>query len=88
MEPYPSGQFGFIDDPDRKFANGSVWTRTRTQSDSPEPLLPLAKVDAKMSKMAGNVGQPIGRNWSHRHVPLQPRLSSHQLSGYTRMWQN
>jgi hypothetical protein len=42
MEPYPSGQFGFIDDPDRQFGNGSVWTRTRTRSDGPEPLLTLA----------------------------------------------
>jgi len=41
MEPYPSGQFGFIDDPDRQFRNGSVWTRTRTRSDGPEPLLTL-----------------------------------------------
>jgi hypothetical protein len=24
MEPYPSGQFGFIDDPDGQFGNGSV----------------------------------------------------------------
>ena len=41
MEPYPSGQFRFIDDPDRQFGNGSVWTRTRTRSDGPEPLLTL-----------------------------------------------
>jgi len=41
MEPYPSGQFGFIDDPDCQFANGSVWTRTRTRSHCPEPLLTL-----------------------------------------------
>jgi len=41
MEPYPSGQCGFIDDPDRQFGNGSVWTRTRTRSDGPEPLLTL-----------------------------------------------
>jgi len=41
MEPYPSGQFGFIDDPDRQFGNGSVWTRTRTRSDRPEPWLTL-----------------------------------------------
>jgi len=25
MEPYPSWQFGFIEDPDRQFGNGSVW---------------------------------------------------------------
>jgi hypothetical protein len=30
MESYLSGQFGFIDDPDRQFGNGSGWTRTRT----------------------------------------------------------
>jgi hypothetical protein len=41
MEPYRSGQFGFIDDPDRQFGNGSVWTQTRTRSGSPEPLLTL-----------------------------------------------
>jgi len=41
MEPYPSRQLGFIDDPDRQFGNGSVWTWTRTQSDGPEPLLTL-----------------------------------------------
>jgi hypothetical protein len=41
MEPYPSGQFGFIDDPDRQIGNGSVWTWTRTRSDGPEPLLTL-----------------------------------------------
>jgi hypothetical protein len=43
MEPYLSGQFGFIDDPDRQFGNGSVWTRTRTRSDGPEPLLTLGE---------------------------------------------
>jgi len=41
MEPYPSGQFGVIDDPDRLFGNGSVWTRAWTRSDGPEPLLTL-----------------------------------------------
>ena len=41
MEPYSSGQFGFIDDPERQFGNGSVWTRTQTRSDGPEPLLTL-----------------------------------------------
>jgi hypothetical protein len=41
MEPYPSGQFGFIDDPDRQLGNGSVWTQTWTSSDGPEPMLTL-----------------------------------------------
>jgi hypothetical protein len=41
MEPYRGGQFGFIDYPDRQFGNGSIWTRTRTRSDGPEPLLTL-----------------------------------------------
>jgi hypothetical protein len=41
MEPYPSGQFGCIDDPDSQFGNGSVWTRTLTGSDGPELILTL-----------------------------------------------
>jgi len=41
MELYPSRQFGIIDDLDRPFGIGSVWTRTRTRSDGPEPLLTL-----------------------------------------------
>ena len=42
MDPYPSGQFGFTDDPDHEFGNGLVWTRTRTRSDGPETLLTLS----------------------------------------------
>jgi hypothetical protein len=41
IAPYPSGEFGFIDDPDRQVGNGSVWARTWTRSDGPEPLLTL-----------------------------------------------
>jgi len=41
MELYQSRQFGIIEDPDRQFRNGSVWTRTRTRSDGPELLLTL-----------------------------------------------
>jgi len=41
MAPYPSGQFGFIDHPDRRSGNGSVGTRNRTRGDGPEPLLTL-----------------------------------------------
>jgi len=41
MQPYPSRQFGFNDDSDRQFGNGLIWTRTRTRSDDPEPLLTL-----------------------------------------------
>ena len=41
MELYPSGQFGFIDDLDCQLGNGSVWTRTWTRSDGPEPFLTL-----------------------------------------------
>jgi len=49
MVLYPSGQSVFIDDPDRQFGNGSVWTLTRTRSDSPEPLLTLAKTQFHQS---------------------------------------
>jgi len=37
IEPYPSWLFRFIDNPDHQFGNSSVWTRTRTRIDSPEP---------------------------------------------------
>jgi len=39
MEQYPSGQFGFIDDPASQFGNALVWTRNRTRSDGLETLL-------------------------------------------------
>jgi len=62
MEPYPSWQFVFIGDPDRQFGNGSVWTRTWTRSDGPEPLLMLSTwrvphrhaVIARLAKKATN----------------------------------
>jgi len=41
IEPYPSWQCGFIDNPDRQSANGVCWTRTRTQIHRPEPFLTL-----------------------------------------------
>jgi len=41
IEPNPSWQLGFIDNPDHQFAKGLVWTHTRTRSDGPELLLPL-----------------------------------------------
>jgi hypothetical protein len=44
MELYPSGQFGSIDNSDRQFGNRSVWTRTQTRSDGPEPLLTLDRL--------------------------------------------
>jgi len=48
-ELYPSGQFGFIDDPDHQFGNGSVWTRTQTISEGPEPFLLLLGVHNHVS---------------------------------------
>ena len=41
FEPYPSWRLGFIDNPERRFGNGSDWIRTRTRSDDPDPLLIL-----------------------------------------------
>jgi hypothetical protein len=51
IDPYPSWPFGFIDDPDRQFGNGSVLTQTGTQSDSPEPLLTLARIVSANTKV-------------------------------------
>jgi hypothetical protein len=41
VEKYLTGQFGFIYDRDLQFGNSSVWTRTWTRNDTPEPLLTL-----------------------------------------------
>jgi hypothetical protein len=50
MELYPIGQFGFNDDLDRQFGNGSVWTQNETWSDGPELLLRLFIISDKDSK--------------------------------------
>ena len=55
IEPYPSGQFGFMDDPDCQYGNGSVWTLTRTRSDGPKPLLTLACEVFKVFKVGKRV---------------------------------
>jgi len=54
MELYRSGLFGFIDDLDRQFGNGSVWFRTRTRSDGPEPLLTLSMEKRRKEKKQKN----------------------------------
>ena len=59
MEAYPSRQFGFIDDPDRQFGNGAVWTRTRTWSDGPEPLLTLCCWEKEQQE--GKCGSLVSR---------------------------
>ena len=45
MEPYMSGQLGFIDNQDRQFGNGTVWTLSQTRNHSPEPLLTICIQD-------------------------------------------
>jgi len=63
MEPYPSGQFGFIDDPDRQFGNGLVSTRTRTRSDGPDPLLTLIPYDKPFER----------RSYERTTLPMEKR---------------
>jgi len=48
IEPYPNWRFGWIDDLDRQFGNGSVPTRTRTRFGGPEPLLTLVVATSKI----------------------------------------
>src|SRR5882757_9556180 len=68
MEPYRSGQFGFIDDPDRQFGNGSVWTRTRTRSDVLEPLLTLAATDWIMGRRLWKFDDSVPQQLALHHV--------------------
>jgi len=49
MKLYPSGKFGFIDDPEHQVGNGLVSTWTRTRSDGPEPLRTLAQGGSPIS---------------------------------------
>jgi hypothetical protein len=76
MEPYPSGQFGFIDDPDRQFGNGSVWTRTWTRSDGLEPLLTLVTATSNiLNYTLLHSKSPIALT-----ICLRPSLGSHTMS--------
>jgi len=52
IEPCPNWLFGCIDNPDLQFVNDSGLIRTRTQSDSPEPLLTLITASKRISKLA------------------------------------
>jgi hypothetical protein len=45
IDLYLSPRFGFIDYLVRTFGNGSVWTRSGTRSDGPEPLPTLTASD-------------------------------------------
>jgi len=55
-EPYPSWQFGFMDNLDCQFGNSPDWTQTRTRSDGLEPLL--------TQTMVGHVARVIwGCDW-------------------------
>ena len=83
MQPYPSVQFGFIDDPDRQFGNGSVWTRTQTRSDGPEPLLTLVLSGHSLyhclemsfrSSVSPNTNEKLAsRHLGTLHAPDTPR---------------
>jgi len=67
MVPYPSGQFWFINDPDGRFGNGSVWTRTRTRSDGPELLLSLPRPQphrAYLGRAQAPTSLEIPRHWN------------------------
>ena len=94
MEPYPSGQFGFIDDPDRQFGNGSVWTRTRTQSDGPEPLLTLPQcyeVGSAALNDSRRTALEVSRRYPQRSQELQNstilQVKSHSiLNAPPKLW--
>ena len=78
MEPYPSEQFGFIDDQDRQFGNSFVLTRIPTQSDGPEPLLTLACTLFLSGRPAFIGGQPAG---PLRNIAVSVWLAGHNCIG-------
>jgi len=77
MEPYPSGQFGFIDHPDRHYGNCAVWTRTRTRIEGPEPLLTLELPKHQQSSLLKRVSQS-NRGPSARALVLPKKSSGDQ----------
>jgi len=83
IEPYASGQFWFIDDPEGQFGNGSVWTRTQIRSDSAEPLLTLPDLCINWSTHAVSPSASMMR-MIIRSVFLVRSL----LSMVTSYWQN
>jgi hypothetical protein len=67
MEPYPSGQFGFIDNPDRQFGNGSVRTPIRTRNDGPEPMLTLTAADVEGTIQFNELQWSVNNLWSCKY---------------------
>jgi hypothetical protein len=67
MEPYPSEQFGFIDDPDGQFGNSLHWTLKRTQCDGAELLLTLSMVD-RLVMLKRDESIPIARTMDEKIV--------------------
>jgi hypothetical protein len=57
FEPYLSWWFEFIDNLDNRFGNSSVLTRTQTQHDGPEPLLPLPESEKARDGQDSKPGQ-------------------------------
>jgi len=88
MESNPSGQFGCIDDPDPQYGFCSVWTRTQTQSDGPEPLLTLrlparlfnAWVDSLNLPWILQSGGLHSRSQQPLHSSFVERMSEHRLA--------
>jgi len=87
MEPYPSGQFGFIDDPDRQFGNGSLWTQTQTQGDGPEPLLTQGRGRNIWLQVSTNMGAfatpgpiPIVEPYSFTVAYTDPNIAGKRMA--------
>jgi len=82
MEPYPSVQFGFTENPDGQCGNCSVWTQTRSRSDGPEPLLTvyttMGETHYQIKKPRPEV--PEETNWGNEfpgHTRVQAPIEWH-----------
>jgi len=83
IEPYLSWSFRNIDNLDCQFGNVSVWTRTRTRSDCPEPLPTLTAVSVCCSNLQCTLTWPasirilnVVQNYAHCWSQVRPCLLS------------
>jgi len=87
IEPYPSRQFGFLDNPDHQFGNGLGSTRTRTRSDGPDPL--LTQVTEKLMMYGDTDCWPNIPRKSYYHILQGYSNANKNVQTYvTWPWQN
>ena len=80
IEPYPNWLFRCVDIPDRQFGKRLVFTRTRTRSDGPEPLLTLGTPRPPLQQMERPAEDTVQDSWTDNW------LESGQMPARADLW--